>query len=283
MHPIVNKTSPYPSRIGTYINSELKKPGSAKLSMLVNGHNLSVEVNGPEDGPVVVLLHHGLGSVNAWRRQVTALAQAGYRTVAYDRWGYGDSDPRPSLDVPAFRRDLDDLLSLLIQLEAPKAALIGHSDGGTIALYFAVQYPERVSCLILVAGHIYLEPKMKTGILGIKRSFETDEGFRKGMQSAHGEKSASVFHNWFDGWKRVESLGWDMRSILGQVSCPALVVQGTEDEHATPRHAMDIAASIAGADLWLLSGAKHMLPQENYLEFNPRVLQFLQAHLPAGH
>lgn len=283
MHPIVKLPSPYASRHEPGLLPEQRLPGSAEFSMLANGHNLNVEVSGPEDGPVVVLLHHGLGSVNAWRWQVPILAEAGYRVVAYDRWGYGASDPRPSLDVPNFRSDLDDLLSLLVQLEVPNAALIGHSDGGTIGLYFALQHPERVSCLILVAAHIYLEPTMKTGILEVKRSFEADERFRKGMQFAHGEKYESVFHNWFDGWRGVESSGWDMRPILGQISCPAMVIQGSEDEHATPQHARDIFTSIAGAELWLLLGAKHMLPQENYLEFNPRILRFLQAHVPTRH
>ena len=246
--------------------------------MLINSHNINIELNGPENGPVVVFLHHGLGSVKAWRQQVPALVEAGYRVLVYDRWGYGGSDPRQSLDIPAFTSDLDDLLSLLIKLEIPDAAMIGHSDGGTIALYFATQQPRRVSCIVTIAAHIYVEPKMEPAILEIDQAFEADARFRKSMQRNHGDKYNSVFHNWFDGWHTIKSLSWDMRPILGQISCPALIVQGADDEHATPQHARDIARSIRGAELWLLPGAKHMLPQENYAEFNPKVLRFLQAH-----
>ena len=71
--------------------------------MLVNGHNLHVEQYGPENGPAVVLLHHGLGSVQAWKAQTQALVQAGYRVVVYDRWGYGKSDPRPQARPANFR------------------------------------------------------------------------------------------------------------------------------------------------------------------------------------
>jgi pimeloyl-ACP methyl ester carboxylesterase len=53
------------------------------------------------------------------------------------------------------------------------------------------------------------------------------------------------------------------------------VVQGLEDEHASPQHARDLAASIPEADLWLVPGAGHMLPQDNPEEFNLRVLHFL--------
>lgn len=244
----------------------------------MNAHNLYVEHFGPENGPVVVLLHHGLGSVRAWRGQVPALIEAGFRVVAYDRWGYGGSDARPGLDLPTFGTDLEDLRALLDNLGIQFTALVGHSDGGTIALYFAARHPQRVSCLVTVAAHIYVESKMEPGILDIKQSFEHDERFRMGMQYAHGEKYEAVFHNWFDGWHRIESLGWDMRPVLGQIRCPALIVQGEEDEHATPQHAKDIAGSIPGADLWLIPGAKHMSPQENKAEFNPKILQFLVDH-----
>ena len=248
------------------------------MKIFVNGHNLYVEHTGPENGPAVVMLHHGLGSVRAWREQVPALVEAGFRVVAYDRWGYGESDARPGLDLPTFPTDLKDLSSLLDQFGIQRASLLGHSDGGTIVLYFATLQPERVSCLVTVAAHIYIDPKMEPSILGIKQVFETDERFRTGMQYAHGEKYEAVFRNWFDGWHRPELLAWDMRPLLNQIRCPALIVQGEEDEHATPQHAMDIARSIHNADLWLVPGAKHMLPQENIPEFNPRILKYLKDH-----
>jgi pimeloyl-ACP methyl ester carboxylesterase len=247
---------------------------------LVNGHELYLECSGPENGPVVVLLHHGLGSVRAWKAQVPALTQAGYRVVAYDRWGYGNSDCRPALDLPTFSVDVQDLLTILEQLGIRKAALVGHSDGGSIALYLTAQHPEQVSCLLTVAAHIYVEPKMEPGILGIKQAFECDERFRLGLQHAHGDQFERVFNNWFDGWHRMEYLTWDMRPSLSQIHCPVLVVQGEKDEHATPQHARDIAGAIAGAELWLVPDAGHMLPQEQASLFNPRLVQFLKdAHV----
>jgi pimeloyl-ACP methyl ester carboxylesterase len=247
--------------------------------MLINGHHLNVEQQGPKAGPGVVLLHHGLGSVRAWREQIPALVEAGYYVIAYDRWGYGGSDPRPSLDVPGFTDDLADLEKLLAQLGLDKVALVGHSDGGTIALYMAARYPERVNCLVTVAAHIYVEPEMQPGILGIRRAFETDRHFRKGMQYAHSEKFEAVFDHWFNGWYQADCLAWDIRPLLARIDCPTLVVQGEQDEHATPQHARDIANEISGAELWLVPKANHMLPQEQPILFNARLLQFLNAQL----
>jgi pimeloyl-ACP methyl ester carboxylesterase len=248
------------------------------IRMLVNGRNLYVEQYGTDNGPAVVLLHHGLGSVRAWQGQKQVLAEVGYRILAYDRWGYGRSDSRPGLDLPTFTTDLEDLNSLLDKMGIQHATLVGHSDGGTIALYYAAQHPQRISCLVTVAAHIYVEPEMEPGFLGIKQSFETDEHFRMGMRYAHGDKYETVFRNWFDGWYRIESFSWDMRPLLGQIRCPALIVQGDEDEYATPQHAQDIASSIHGSELCLFPGAKHMVPQENTVEFNARILQFLEDH-----
>jgi pimeloyl-ACP methyl ester carboxylesterase len=239
--------------------------------------HLYLEIHGPESGPAVVLLHHGLGSTRAWRKQVPALAEAGYRVIVYDRWGYGQSDPRPHLDVPAFRDDLADLQTLLDTLHLPRVTLIGHSDGSTIALYYAAQNPTRVSALVSVAAHIYLEPQLEIGVEGVRQAFEQDQRFRAGFLRAHGDKFEAVFHNWFEGWHNLKALEWDMRPLLSQITCPTLVIQGEQDELATPQHACDIAASIFGAELWLLPGAAHMLPQDLPDIFNNKLLEFLSV------
>lgn len=249
----------------------------------INGHQLNVQDEGEPGNPPVLLLHHGLGSVRAWRGQIAPLVEAGFRVLAYDRWGYGGSDARPALDLPYFTTDLDDLHTLLDRLGIQQTAMVGHSDGGSIGLYYAARQPQRVSCIVTVAAHIYVEAKMEPGILGIRQAFETDARFRNGMQHAHGDKSEAVFNNWFNGWQRQEAHHWDMRLELRRITCPVLVVQGEQDEHATPQHAMDIAASIPGAEVWIVPGGRHMLPQEQRLEFNQKIFPFLMAHAMVSH
>jgi len=248
--------------------------------MLINNRDIHIESHGPEDGHPVILLHHGLGSTRAWRNQFIPLAQAGYRVIAYDRWGYGQSEPRPYLAVPSFRDDLADLESIFSIFNIQTPALIGHSDGGTIALYWAAQYPHRVSALVTIAAHIYLEPRMETGVQNIKAVFENDHRFREGMRRIHGDHFESVFCNWFDGWHTPQALDWDMRPILSQITCPTLVIQGENDEHATVQHARDIADGILGSELWIASSAAHMLPQEIPEMFNTKLLEFLSVSCP---
>jgi pimeloyl-ACP methyl ester carboxylesterase len=223
------------------------------------------------------MLHHGLGSGRSWKEQTPTLCEAGYRTLVYDRWGYGKSDHRPRLNAPYFEDDLADLYTLLRILGIKSAALIGHSDGGTIALYFAAKYPWMISKLITVAAHIYIEPKMKQGVEGIKHSYENGPRLRKGLRRLHGDKTEAVFNNWFNAWINPKNLSWDMRPLLKKISCPALVIQGIDDEHATPAHARNIADALPNSDLWLQPTAKHMMPQDDPTNFNQGIIDFLQT------
>jgi pimeloyl-ACP methyl ester carboxylesterase len=245
------------------------------IRLPVNGHQLSVGMAGRSDCPAVVLLHHGLGSRQTWLAAIPALVAAGYRVVAYDRWGYGQSQTRQGIGIPYFEDDLQDLQVICSQLELNPATLVGHSDGGTIALYYASIHPERVAALVVVGAHVYVEQKMETGILGVRTAYECDERFRAGLRRLHGEQTERVFYNWFDGWRRQKNLFWDMRPQLRRITSPTLVIQGLDDEHASPQHARDIAASISKAELWLVPGARHMLPQDMPDEFNQRVLSFI--------
>ena len=248
----------------------------------VNDTRLYVEMHCPTEGlwgarPAVILLHHGLGATPSWRHTISALIGAGYRVLVYDRRGYGRSAPVEALGIPDFLPDQADLLGILDYYGVRRAALVGHSDGGTLGLYFAASHPERVACLAVVAAHIYVESGMEAGIRSVRREFEKDPVFRAGLQRIHGEQFEAVFNRWYFGWLQPEHLTWDMRPALGGITCPVLVVQGLLDEHATPRHAEDLAAASSDARLWLVEGARHMFPQEQPELFNSQLVAFLRS------
>jgi pimeloyl-ACP methyl ester carboxylesterase len=243
----------------------------------VHGHDLYIERHGPPDRPAVILLHHGLGAVHSWIAQIPVLVDAGFHVLAYDRWGYGRSQARTEFSMPAFRGDLDDLAFILEYYGFARVCLVGHSDGGTIALYYAAEHPNQIERLVTVAAHIYVEPKMESGIEDTRRAYEQNERFRTGLRRLHGEKVDQVLYGWYTGWYRSGNLQWDMRPTLARIDCPVLVVQGEADEHATPQHARDLAKALPNADLWLVPDGSHMLAQEHPKAFNCRLLAFLQA------
>ena len=241
----------------------------------VNGHNLHVETYGLVGGHPVFLLHHGLGSTRAWKSQIQALMDRGFHIIVYDRWGYGQSDTRNEFSMPTFEDDLLDLHVLYKEFGIERASLIGHSDGGTICLYFAARHPHLVHGLVTIAAHVFVEEKMESSIEDILEAYENNRKFQAGLYRMHGENAERVFRNWYDGWHRPAVLNWDMRPEISRINCPTFIIQGVEDEHATPGHARDIARSIPGAELWLVDDRGHMLPKEEAEEFNRRVIKFL--------
>lgn len=102
------------------------------------------------DGPLVVLLHGFPEDRRAWRHQLTALARAGFRAVAPDLRGYGDS-PKPrdidSYRVPAL---VEDVAELIESLGGRPCVLVGHDWGALVAWFLAMTRPELVSRLAIL-------------------------------------------------------------------------------------------------------------------------------------
>lgn len=95
----------------------------------------------PGREPATVWLHHGVGSTRAWDAFVPAAA-GGRRAIAYDRRGFGRSAHGRRLTPTMFDEDVEDLRGMLAERGAAPAHLIGHSDGGTVALLLAARAPE---------------------------------------------------------------------------------------------------------------------------------------------
>jgi len=243
----------------------------------INGHKLHFEVYGVDQAVPIIFLHHGLGSTKSWKFQVSDFVASGFQVILYDRWGYGESEPRPHFSMPEFHEDIEDLLGITNLFELDRINLIGHSDGGTISLYFSSLYPSIVSRLIVVAAHIFVEEKMIQGIESIRRNYESKQSFKRGLSTYHGIKTDDVFRNWYKGWRRDENLVWNMSAELKKVNCPTLIIQGCEDEHASPQHARDIHKNIVNSELVLLDNTAHMVLQENPQRINPIMINFIRG------
>jgi pimeloyl-ACP methyl ester carboxylesterase len=118
----------------------------------VNQVRLHVKIAGPEDGPPVILLHGFPEFWYGWRRQIPALASAGYRVVVPDQRGYNLSD-KPK-GIRSYTLDLlaRDVVGLLDGLDYQEAYLVGHDWGAIAAWWAAAQYPERVKRLAILNG-----------------------------------------------------------------------------------------------------------------------------------
>ncbi len=246
----------------------------------VRGHQLYWELHGSENERTVVLLHHGLGSVRSWRRQIPAFVARGWRVLAYDRWGYGRSDARPAFEPNFLRHDAMETRNLLDMFGIENACFVGHSDGGSIALLLAAETPSLFERLVVVAAHIYFEPKMVSGIKGIIADAQAPP-LRTALKREHGDRAEDLVRAWVDHWLETDLSSLSLIDELPKITCPTLVVQGELDEHATPQHAQDIADGVKDGHLWLIPGVHHMPMHEIPENFNTLVLNFMEGELPS--
>src|SRR5471032_562929 len=111
---------------------------------------LNVALDGPANGPLVILLHGFPEFWNAWREQIPALASAGCRVMAPDMRGYNLSDKPRGLQ--AYRADVlaKDIVGLIDSAGRQTAVIVGHDWGGAVAWSVAMRHPERVSRLVVL-------------------------------------------------------------------------------------------------------------------------------------
>jgi pimeloyl-ACP methyl ester carboxylesterase len=109
---------------------------------------LHVVTAGPEDGPVVVLLHGFPEAWFSWQHQIRALAQAGYRVVAPDQRGYNLSDKPKGVSSYRIERLTGDIAALIHWAGAEQATVVGHDWGANVAWNFAMRHPEMLDRLV---------------------------------------------------------------------------------------------------------------------------------------
>ena len=201
----------------------------------------------PGEAPLV-LLHEGLGCVSMWRDWPAELARAtGREVLAYSRFGYGGSSPaelpRP-LDFMT-REARSVLPRVLEEAGIEKPVLVGHSDGGTIALLCAAAGEVAIGAVVTLAAHAFNEPRCIEGVEAAREAFRSGE-LRTRLERHHGDGTDDAFRGWCEAWLDPRFEGWSIEDELGGVGVPLLVVQGRDDAYGTLRQVEVIADRTAG-------------------------------------
>lgn len=115
-----------------------------------NGVNLHVVQAGPEDGPLVILLHGFPEFWYGWHRQIDFLASKGYRVWAPDQRGYNLSDKPQGIAAYTLPTLSADVIGLIDASGREKVYLIGHDWGAAVSWWTAMQYPERLEKLVIL-------------------------------------------------------------------------------------------------------------------------------------
>lgn len=210
--------------------------------------------------PALVFLHDSLGSIRLWRDFPTRLAQAvGCHALVYDRRGYGESSAFGA--APRTVRYLEEeTLTVAAVLRAAgvgQCVLVGHSDGGTLALLTAAHEPAQVAAVVTIGAHVFVEDVTLAGIRQAQHQFSTTD-LPQRLARYHGPRTEPLFRAWADTWLHPDFRSWNIEHYLPRVQCPVLVVQGEADEYGTPAQVAAIVGQVAGpAQAALLPGLGH--------------------------
>lgn len=266
----------------------------------VPGGELYYEVAG--DGPPVVLIHAGIADLRMWDEQVAALAGR-HRVIRYDCRGYGRTR-----SAPVAFSNRQDVVDLLDHLGVERAALVGCSRGGQIALDLAVERPERVAGLVWVCSGV-------GGWQPADEIFHPDEiALWEAMEAAeaageHERVAALDVRLWVDGPLQPEGradpavrakvyamalgsyqahgalhadpafapqpLDPPAAGRLGELRAPVLAVVGDLDASATPAAAAVLAAGAPRCRVEHFADAAHLPSMERPERFNALLLEFL--------
>lgn len=194
----------------------------------------------------VIFLHEGLGSVAMWRDWPRQLCDAtGRAGWVYSRRGYGDSDPVPDVRGPSREADsgrsgrlLPDYMQheawtvlpqLLERLGIERPVLLGHSDGGTIALLHASRFP--VAACVVMAPHVVVEDVSIASITQARQAYVGGD-LRQRLARYHRDVDCA-FWQWNDIWLDPSFRNFDIRADCRLVTAPVLAIQGVDDPYGT--------------------------------------------------
>jgi pimeloyl-ACP methyl ester carboxylesterase len=191
----------------------------------------------PSDRASIVFLHEGLGSVAMWRDFPMQLCQAtGRAGLVYSRRGYGQSDPVPDvrsqgrLQHNYMHKEATEVLPVLLRLcGIQKPILLGHSDGGTIALLHAAQFP--VEACIVMAPHLFVEDISIKAITAAREAYQTGD-LRQRLAKFHADVDCA-FWQWNDIWLSDAFRSFNIEEECKKITCPILAIQGHDDPYGT--------------------------------------------------
>ena len=240
-----------------------------------------VEAPATRDGPPIVLLHEGLGSVGLWKGFLPDLVAAtGLRVVAYSRLGHGWSDRPPAPRTHRFMDEeaLEILQQVREQLGVEAPILVGHSDGATIALIHAAA--RHIAGVVAIAPHVLVEELTLRGIRATVSRFESGD-LRKRLARHHRDPEA-CFRGWSDVWLDPGFRAWTLEPLLPRVACDVLVVQGNDDPYGSMAHLQTIERLAGGRVDTLALPCGHAPHLERPRETLAAVREFVRRLVDGG-
>ena len=248
----------------------------------INGADIYYQAYGdknPHRTPIVLVHGSTIDSHTDWDSVIPALAKE-YRVFAPDCRGHGRSN-NPGMTY-SFNELAQDVATFVRAMGYERAHIIGHSNGGNVALMTLMEHPEVVHTCVMQAANAFVTEYL------VEREPVVFDPDRVARESPDWMDEMVRLHSAVNGddyWRDLLTL--TMKEIISQpnytpeelarVERPALVIMGADDKvNAPDRHAQFIAENIPGAELWIPEKTGHNVHKEREKEWVEKVLDFLE-------
>ena len=253
--------------------------------VVVDGKRLETLWMEPEQAErsTIVMLHEGLGSIALWKDFPQRLAMGtGCGVLVYSRYGHGGSDKLMEKRPVEFMHHEGEVVlpELLDKLGIARPILLGHSDGGSIALIFAGRYPERPRALMLEAPHVFVEDLSVASITQAKDQYQTTN-LRSKLARYH-KHVDETFWGWNDIWLDPQFRSWNIEEYLPAIRCPVLCIQGEEDEYGTIAQVKAIQTQVPETEILMRPSCKHSPHRDQPEATLEKMMEFVAAIKDSG-
>jgi pimeloyl-ACP methyl ester carboxylesterase len=235
-------------------------------------------INPASRSQTIVLLHEGLGCVQMWKDFPQQLSNAtNLRVLAYSRQGYGGSTPITGPRDIDFMRDeaVRVLPALLTALDINNPILIGHSDGGSIALLAATQL--KLAAAIVMAPHLFVEDISVAAISQTLATYnDATTQMRTKLEKFHADVDGA-FYGWANICLNPEFLKWNIEAHTAAITCPLLAIQGEQDQYGTMKQIDQLKIHVPHAQLLKLANCRHSPQFDQPQAVLTAITQFLES------
>jgi valacyclovir hydrolase len=228
-------------------------------------------------GEPLLLLPGALGTGGSDFPEQIAYFSKSYRVIAPDMRGYGQSRP-PARDFPDgfYGRDAEDMAGLMEALGHERFAVLGWSDGANAGTLMAIDFPERVTSLVVWGGNSFLSAEELAAFQSMRSLTTWSERAIEPLRAVYGDELQAVWEAYVVGLEALYAAGGDIyRERLEDVSCATLILHGDLDPLVPVHHPETIHRGIAGSELHRFAEGKHNIHKRYAAEFNELVSSFL--------